>query len=333
MTAGLTMQAVFSREGRAPADRLVIEEVERPTPQPGEVLVAVAAAGVNRADLLQRDGRYRLPRRLLGAPIGLEVSGTVVEVGPGVTTVAVDDEVCALLQGGGYAEYACIDAELTMPVPRGVSLHDAAGIPEVWATALDAVIRKGCLSPGESVLIHGGASGVGTAAIQIARSHDAVIYTTVGLDEKGEMVRDLGASQVFNYTSDSLWEELADCLGKRGLDLIVDIVGASYLEPHVRSLALDGRLVVLGLIGGKEATLDLGALLGKRLQLRGTTLRFRTRGYRVNLLRSLVKEAWPKFEQGEFRPIIDSVFGMGDVAAAHDRVSSSDHVGKVLLTW
>lgn len=325
------MQGVVAGEGTGP-DSLRLVELPRPVAGAGEVRIDVAAVGVNRADLLQRDGRYRVPDEVAGWPLGLEVSGTVGAVGPGVARYAVGDEVCALLQGGGYAEAVCVDERLVLPRPPSVSLTDAAGLPEVWATAYDALHRHASVAEGERVLIHGGASGLGTAAIQLVTSVGASAHATVGREEKADPCRGLGAAHVYDYRDDDVWSAIRDRLDGRRFNVVIDIVGARYLKHHVELLAVDGRLVVLALIGGKTAELDLAALLGRRLRIIGSTLRFRPSAYRYRLIADLQRDVWPGFDDGTFHPVVDAYFDLSDVAEAHAHLESGEHVGKVILT-
>jgi putative PIG3 family NAD(P)H quinone oxidoreductase len=307
-------------------------EVADPQPGPGEVLVEVVASAVNRADLLQRQGFYPPPP---GASdiLGLECSGHVVGLGPEVTGWALGDEVCALLAGGGYAELVAVPAGQLMPVPEGVDLTTAGGLPEVACTVWSNLVMVGRLQPGESVLVHGGASGIGTMAVQVAKALGAgPVVCTVGSAAKAEAVLGLGADVAVNYREQDFAEAVRDASNGRGVDVVLDIIGAKYLAANLSSLAPDGRLVVIGMQGGMRAELDLGLMMRARSALQVTSLRGRPLEQKAAICRSVVENLWPLVTAGRVRPIIGASYPMDQAAAAHTLVEESGHIGKVLLT-
>ncbi|MGW0807130.1 NAD(P)H-quinone oxidoreductase [Nonomuraea sp. NPDC002799] len=303
----------------------VLEWREAPEPQVGrgDVLIDVAASAVNRADVLQRQGAYEPPP---GAPPypGLEVAGVVAAVGADVEQFKVGDEVCALLAGGGYAERVAAPWQQVMPVPEGVSLREAAGLPEVACTVWSNVFMVGRLRRGETLLVHGGASGIGTFAVQLAKALGSYVVTTVGSAAKGERVKELGADEVINYRE----EDFSD---KTQADVILDIMGAKYLQGNVKVLRTGGRLVVIGLQGGRKAELDLGALLAKRASVHATALRSRSVDDKGVIVRSVVDNVWPLVSAGAVRPVVYAEVPMQEAAEAHRMLDSGDHVGKILL--
>lgn len=317
------MHAIVIREPGAP-DVLEWTQVPDPEPQPGEVLIDVAASAVNRADVMQRLGFYPPPP---GAPPypGLEVSGRVSALGAGVTGFAAGDEVCALLAGGGYAERVAVPASQVLPVPRGVDVAAAAGLPEVACTVWSNVFWLGELRKGETVLVHGGGSGIGTFAIQLAKARGARVVTTVGSAEKAARCRELGADVAVNYRED-------DFVESGPYDVILDLIGAKYLARNVEALATGGRLMVIGLQGGAKAELDLGKLLRKRALVHATTLRARPLEEKAEIVAGVREHVWPLLESGDVRPVIDRSFPMADAARAHELMEESGHVGKILLT-
>ncbi|WFN93027.1 NAD(P)H-quinone oxidoreductase [Gordonia sihwensis] len=309
-----------------------LTDVPDPEPQPGEVVIDVAAAGVNRADLLQRAGHYPPPP---GASdiFGLEVSGVVSALGTGVTGWRVGDEVCALLAGGGYAERVAVPAVQVMPIPRGVDLISAASLPEVACTVMSNVVMTGRLAPGELFLVHGGTSGIGTHAIQLASALGARVATTARNEKKLARAAELGADILIDYTVDDFVERLKI---EGGADVILDIIGAKYLARNVSALATNGRLVIIGMQGGAKAELNIGQLMAKRASVSGTTLRPRPASggpdSKAAVVTETVARTWPLIESGDIRPVIDSTFPLAEVDAAHARLESGDAVGKVLLT-
>lgn len=310
----------------------VLEIVSMPDPEPaeGQLLVRVAAAGINRADIAQRQGTYDPPP---GAShvLGLEVAGEVVACGPAVEGWSVGDTVCAVIAGGGYAELALVPAACALPVPSTLSLTEAAAIPEVFTTVHDNLVTRGRLAVGERVLIHGGGSGIGTAAIQIARDRGCEIFVTVGSPEKIAACRELGADHVILYRDVHFPDEIARLTDGAGVDVILDIVGAAYLGPNLSSLRDEGRLVVIATLGGRLAELDLYELHLRRLTVTGSTLRRRTVAEKAVVADRLRAEVLPGFETGRFRPVIHRVLPLEEVAQAHQLLESSTHVGKVVL--
>ena len=299
-----------------------------------EVLIEIFAAGVNRADLLQAAGNYPPPP---GASdiLGLEVSGRIGAVGDGVSEWIVGQEVCALLAGGGYAESVIVPAAQVMPVPSGVGLHDAAALPEVACTVWSNLVMAAHLAPGEVLLVHGGASGVGTHAIQVAKQRGAVVAVTAGSDAKLDLCRELGADVLINYRDDDFVEHVRRATDGRGADVILDIMGAAYLDRNLDTLAADGRLVIIGMQGGVKGELNIGKLVGKRLQVIGTALRARPVGGpngKGDIVAAVVESVWPMIADGRVRPVIGARFPLAEAQAAHRALASGDVSGKILLT-
>ena len=308
-----------------------LEIVDRPVPEPGpgEVLIKVTAAGVNRADLLQRRGFYDPPPGATDI-LGLECSGEIEAVGEGVTSIQPGASVCALLTGGGYAEYVTVPVEQVATIPKGISLHDSAALMEVVATVWSNVFMMGKLQAGETVLLHGGGSGIGTMGIQIAKAFGASVVTTVGSPEKAQACRDLGADVVIDYRQD----DFAEVMRTNNLraDVILDIIGAKYLQQNIAVLNTAGRLVIIGLQGGVQGELDIGALLAKRAAVMATSLRARPVAEKAAIVSAMVAQVWPLLADGGVRPVIHASMPLEEVAAAHQIVEDSSHVGKVLLT-
>lgn len=325
------MRAVVVTEPGGP-EVLELREVDDPEPRAGEVVVDVAATAVNRADLLQRQGNYPPPS---GAPgyLGLECSGTVSAVGEAVAGWHPGDEVCALLSGGGYAERVAVPAGQLLPVPAGVPLVDAAALPEatctVWSMVFGAV--AGRLQPGESLLVHGGTSGIGTTAIQIARARGAVVLSTAGTARKVEVCARLGAEVAINYREEEFEERVEAETAGRGVDVILDNMGGAYLDRNLTALAVGGRLIVLGLQGGVKAELNLGVLLAKRATVHAAGLRARPPADKAAVVADTLANVWPLIETGGVQPVIDRVLTLDDAAEAHRLVESSEHIGKVLM--
>jgi putative PIG3 family NAD(P)H quinone oxidoreductase len=313
------------------ASSLVLADVPAPEPAEGEVRVRVVAAGVNRADVMQRMGFYPPPP---GAPSypGLEVSGTVDALGPGVEGWSVGQEVCALLSGGGYAELVCVPAAQLLPVPSGVSLEDAAALPEVVSTVWSNVFMTANLLPGQTFLVHGGSSGIGTMAIQLAREVGARVAVTAGSADKLDVCRSLGAEILVNYREQDFVEEVKAATGGAGADVILDNMGATYLGRNVDALAINGRLVVIGLQGGAKAELDLGQLLRKRGAVIATSLRARPAAEKAAIVAAVREHVWPLVESGRVTPVIQSRYPLGDASKAHRELEASGHIGKILLT-
>jgi putative PIG3 family NAD(P)H quinone oxidoreductase len=306
-------------------------EVPDPEAGPGEVVVDVAATAVNRADLLQRAGNYPPPR---GASevLGLECSGIVSEVGEGVTGWRVGDEVCALLSGGGYAERVAVPAGQLLPRPAGVELATAAALPEVTCTVWSNVFQLAGLRRGEAFLVHGGSSGIGTMAIQLARRVGATVAVTAGSARKLTACASLGAQVLVNHREDDFVAVVRAATDGRGADVVLDNMGAAYLERNVQVLAVDGRLVVLGLQGGRAGRLDLGALMAKRGTVFATTLRSRPPEQKAAIVSSVHEHVWPLVADGAVRPVVHARLPLAEAAEAHRLVEASEHIGKVLLT-
>jgi putative PIG3 family NAD(P)H quinone oxidoreductase len=311
---------------------LQVQEVPDPTPRAGEVIVRVAATAVNRADLLQRQGNYAPPPGASPYP-GLECSGTIVALGEQVAGWKVGDEVCALLAGGGYAELVAVPVGQLMPVPRGVSLVDAAALPEVTCTVWSMVFgeRAGRLQPGERLLVHGGSSGIGTMAIQLAKQWGATVFVTAGTARKVRVCKELGADVAINYREELFDERIAAETHKAGVDVILDNMGAAYLPRNVGSLAIGGRLIVLGLQGGTMGELNLGLLLVRRATVHAAGLRARPAAEKAEIVAQTQANVWPMIESGAVRPVIDRVLTLDDAAEAHRLIESSEHIGKVLM--
>jgi putative PIG3 family NAD(P)H quinone oxidoreductase len=315
-----------------PGDPDVLQwtEVEDPVPGPDEVLVDVAASAVNRADLMQRQGLYPPPP---GAPPypGLECSGTVAATGPEVTEWKPGDEVCALLAGGGYAEKVAVPAGQLLPAPRAVSLVTAAAFPETACTVYSNVFLAARLSPGETLLVHGGASGIGTIAIQLAKNAGATVAVTAGSAEKLSACRDLGADITINYQEEDFVQSIKDATGGHGADVILDIMGAAYLDRNVDALAADGRIANIGLQGGLRAELNLGKLMPKRGTIISTTLRARPKEQKKAIVAAVREHVWPLIDAGKIRPVVYRELPMPEAAEAHRIMAASTHIGKILL--
>ncbi|MCQ8773699.1 NAD(P)H-quinone oxidoreductase [Streptomyces telluris] len=324
------MYAITIPEPGGP-EALVWTEVPDPVPGEGEVLVEVVASAVNRADVVQRQGFYDPPPGASSYP-GLECSGRIAALGPGVSGWAVGDEVCALLAGGGYAQKVCVPAGQLLPVPDGMDLVTAACLPEVTATVWSNVFMVAHLRPGETFLVHGGGSGIGTMAVQLAKAVGARVAVTAGSEDKLEACRELGADILIDYREQDFVEELHKVTGGVGADVILDIVGAKYLERNVNALAVNGRLVIIGLQGGRTAELDLAALLTKRAAVMGTSLRGRPLAEKAAIIAAVREHVWPLIAGGRVRPVVDRTMPMAEAAEAHRVMERSAHVGKILLT-
>jgi putative PIG3 family NAD(P)H quinone oxidoreductase len=326
---GANMRAVVISEPGGP-DVLRVADVPDPVAGPGEVLVDIVGAGVNRADLLQRQGFYPPPP---GAPPypGLECSGRVAGLGPATDGWQLGDEVCALLGGGGYAEMVAVPAGHLLPPPGGVTLTDAAGLPEVACTVYSNVFQRAALAAGETLLVHGGASGIGTMAIQLAKAHGARVACTAGTPAKLERCRELGADLTINYAADDFVAAVRDFTGGRGADVILDLMGAAYLERNITALATGGRLEVIGMQGGSRAELDLGLLLQKRASVQAASLRARPAAEKAAIVAAVREHVWPLIEAGQVRPVIDRVLPLAQAPQAHRLMETGAHVGKILL--
>ena len=298
-----------------------------PVPGPGQILIKIAYAGVNRPDALQRAGNYAPPKDASPLP-GLEASGHVAAIGPGVTKWAVGDAVCALLPGGGYAEYAVTAADHALPVPKGMSLEAAAGLCETFYTVWTNVFLRGRLTAGEKFLVHGGSSGIGTTAIQLARLRGARVFATAGSDEKCAACVGLGAEQAINYRTTDYFAAMR-AVG--GADLILDMVGGEYIARNLDALAMDGRLVQIAFLQGSKVSLDMMQVMTRRLTITGSTLRPQSHEAKAAIARDLLAEVWPHLDRGAIAPVMDSTFDLADAARAHARMESSANIGKIIL--
>ncbi|MFF3345883.1 NAD(P)H-quinone oxidoreductase [Streptomyces sp. NPDC002779] len=323
------MHAITIDEPGGP-EALVWAEVPDPVPGEGEVLVEVAASAVNRADILQRQGFYDPPPGTSPYP-GLECSGRVAEIGPGVAGWSVGDEVCGLLGGGGYAEKVVVPAGQLLPVPRGVGLVRAAALPEVVCTVWSNVFMIAHLRPGETLLVHGGSSGIGTMAIQLAKAVGAKVAVTAGTPQKLERCAELGADILVNYREQDFVEEVRKATDGAGADVILDNMGAKYLDRNVRALAVNGRLAIIGMQGGIKGELNIATLLSKRAAISATSLRARPLTEKTAIVAAVREHVWPLLDGGHVRPVVDREVPMRDAADAHRIVEESGHVGKVLL--
>ena len=321
-----TMRAVEITEPGGPE---VLKPCTRPVPVPGhgQIVIRVAYAGVNRPDALQRAGSYAPPANASPLP-GLEASGTVVEVGPGVTRWQIGDRVCALLPGGGYAEYVTTPEAHALPVPAGLSLKEAACLPETCFTVWSNAVMRGGLKAGERFLVHGGSSGIGTTAIQIAKALGARVFTTAGSDDKCRACEDLGADKALNYRTGDFVAMMHD---EGGAQLILDMVGGSYLPRNVKALATEGRLVQIAFLQGPKVELNFAEVMMRRLTITGSTLRPQSDLAKARIAAEVEAHVWPMIAAGKFRPVMDSEFALEDAAAAHARMESSGHVGKIVL--
>lgn len=321
-----TMRAIEITEAGGPD---VLKPCERPMPQPGvgEVIIKVAYAGVNRPDALQRAGMYAPPPTASDLP-GLEASGTIVAVGEGVDDWAEGDEVCALLPGGGYAEYVLTPAAHCLPIPKGMGLKEAACLPETFFTVWSNVFQRGGLQAGERFLVHGGSSGIGTTAIQLANVFGARVFATAGSDEKCAACLELGAERAINYRDEDFVEVLR---AEGGANLILDMVGGSYIPRNIKALADDGRLVQIAFLTGPKVELNFAQIMTRRLTVTGSTLRPQSDLAKARIAEALREQVWPLLDAGRVAPVMDSEFAFEDAAAAHARMESSGHIGKIVL--
>lgn len=326
---GQTMRQIRFAGSGGP-EVITLEEAPIPAPGPGQALVRVAAAGVNRPDCLQRMGGYPPPPGATDIP-GLEIAGRIVAVGSGVSAAEIGREVCALVISGGYADYALADLALCLPVPKPLSLIEAAGLPETCFTVYDNLFTRGRLKPGEHVLIHGGSSGIGSTAIQLARHSGAVVYATAGSDEKCQFCRTLGAQEAINYRTEDFVEQIMRLTDQRGVDVILDMVGGPYIAKNLKILALEGRLVQIAFLQSSRVEIDFMPLMLRRLTITGSTLRARSIALKAEIKARLAAEVWPLLDQGRIKPIIDRVFPLAQARAAHERMEASLHSGKIIL--
>lgn len=311
-------------------EKLVPNRRPVPRPAPGEVLIKVATAGVNRPDCLQRQGGYPPPPGASDIP-GLEVAGTIAALGEGVEDWMIGDEICALLTGGGYAEYCTAPAPQCLPIPAGLTLQQAAALPETFFTVWSNVFDRARLQPGETLLVHGGTSGIGTTAIQLAKALGSRVFVTVGGAEKMQPCLDLGAERAIDYREEDFVQAVKELTRNRGVDVILDMVGGDYTQRNLSALAVEGRLVFIAFLRGAKVELNLAPVMMKRLTITGSTLRARPVEHKAPIARSLQHIVWPLLAGGVVRPVIDRVFPLSEAAAAHALMESNRHIGKLLL--
>jgi NADPH:quinone reductase len=322
-------QAVFSAAGGP--DVIVIEQAPVPRPGPGQVLLKLAAAGINRPDCLQRAGLYPAPPGTTPVP-GLEGAGEVVAVGEGIPASMIGENLCALLNGGGYAEYALAEEALCLPVPHTCTMVEAAAIPETFFTVYDNVFSRGRLRPGEVFLVHGGASGIGSTAIQLAARAGATVFATAGGPEKVAFCKKLGAHHVIDHRASDFVEEIKRINGKRGVDVILDMVGGDYILKNLSLLGVEGRLVQIAFLEGSKTSIDLMPLMLKRLTITGSTLRARSNALKAEIAAKVSQHVWPLIEAGKVKPILDRTFPLAQAREAHALMESGTHKGKIVLT-
>lgn len=318
-------------QGKGDPEVLVAEHQALPVPGEGQVLIKVAAAGVNRPDVLQRKGLYPAPKGHSALP-GLEVAGTIAALGAGVSQFKLGDPVMALLNGGGYAQYAVAEEAATLPIPEGVSMIEAAAVPETFFTVWHNVFERGALKSGEWFLVHGGTSGIGVTAIQLARAFGAKVIATAGSRQKCEACLALGAHRAVDYAEEDFVEAVKAETDGRGVDVILDMVGGDYVERNIRSLADDGRLVNIGYQAGSKVTVDMMRVMLKRLTLTGSTLRIRPTAIKGEIAHAVAQHALPLVANGKVKIVIDSTFPLARAAEAHARMETSQHIGKIVLT-
>lgn len=317
--------------GKGGPEVLQPQSMPVPTPGHGQILVRVAAAGVNRPDVQQRMGAYPPPPGHSPLP-GLEIAGDVAAVGPGVARWKVGDQVCALVNGGGYAEYCIAEDVQALPIPKGIAMAEAGGIPETAFTVWNNVFERGALEAGDWFLVHGGTSGIGTTAIQLAKAFGARVIATAGSTDKCQVCRDLGADHAINYNTQDFVAAIKDATGGHGIDVTLDMVGGDYTERNIAAAAEDGRIVQIATLAGPMTTFTLPRLMMKRLTLTGSTLRPRTREVKARFARALEKQVWPLYASGRVKVIMDSTFPLAQASDAHRRMETSQHVGKIVLT-
>jgi NADPH2:quinone reductase len=320
------MKAIIIEQAGGP-EVLHLQEIPRPTPAAGQVLVRVHAAGINRPDVLMRQGKYAGSGDVAGTVPGLEIAGTIEACGPDTPRWQPGDAVCALLAAGGYAEYAVVDARHCLPLPTGLSMAEAAALPETVFTVWHNVFERGHLQPGETLLVHGGSSGIGTTAIQLARALGSRVAATAGDEAKCQACRDLGAEWTVNYKTADFEQELKDV----GIDVILDMIGGDYTPKNIRLLRDDGRLVFINAMQGAQVEFNAMQVMSRRLTITGSTLRPRSADFKAALAAAIEKHVWPLIEAGKFRPLIDRTFPLAEAAAAQQRMESSAHIGKIVL--
>lgn len=326
-----TTMTAIEINGFGPPEVLQPRTRPLPVPSAGEVLIAVAAAGVNRPDVHQREGNYAPPPGASDIP-GLEVAGTIVAVGLGVRNLAVGQQVCALVAGGGYATYCVAPAPQVLPVPKGLSLIEAAALPETFFTVWTNLFERGALKPGESVLVHGGSSGIGTTAIQLAKQFGARIFVTAGSREKCQACEKLGADVAIEYKREDFAAVIKDKTAGRGVDVILDMVGGDYFQRNINSLAMDGRLVSIAYLRGSRVEVNFMPVMRNRLTITGSTLRPRTVEQKGAIAAALLQKVWPLIDKGIVKPLIERTFPLAEAAEAHRLLESSAHIGKIVLT-
>ncbi len=324
-----TMTVIEAREAGGPE---VLAVAERPVPEPGhgEVLIKVRAAGVNRPDVIQRQGLYPPPK---GASdlLGLEVAGHIAALGPGAERYKIGDAVCALVNGGGYAQFVTAPEATTLPIPGGLSMEEAASLPETVFTVWNNIFERGNLKPGEWLLVHGGGGGIGTTAIQIASALGAKVITTVGSAAKVRDCEALGAVRAINYREEDFVEVVRETTGGHGADVILDMVGGDYIERNLRAAALEGRIVQIAFLKGSKVELDLMRLMMRRLTLTGSTLRAQPAEAKARMAKAIEHLVWPLYADGRLKPVIDSTFKLEDAVGAHRRIDDPEHIGKIVL--
>lgn len=323
------MKAVITNGDGGP-EVLKIAEHTKPSPNADEVIIKIQYAGINRPDIVQRNGLYPPPQG--ASPIlGLECSGEITEIGENVTQWKVGDKVCALLSGGGYAEYTVAHAGSCLPIPENLDMATAAALPETYFTVWSNIFDRGALKAGETILIHGGTSGIGTTAIQMAKAFDASVITTSGTDEKCKFCQGLGADYTINYKTENFLERVKEITASKGVNVILDMVAGSYMADNVKSLAPDGRLVIIAVQGGPKVAFNILPVMLKRLNITGSTLRPRDNAFKAAIADNLKENIWPLIEQNKIKPIIDKVFSIDDVEDAHRHLESGNIIGKVIL--
>lgn len=316
-----------------PGDEHVLQlaDVPTPTPGPGQVLIRVQAAGINRPDIFQREGSYPPPPD--ASPLlGLEVAGTIIEGDLSGSDFNIGDAVCALAPGGGYAEYCVVPTLHCLPIPKGLSMAEAASLPETYFTVWSNVFQRALLQPGERLLVHAGASGIGSTAIQLAKAMGSTVYTTLGNASKADAVRALGADAVILYKEEDFVERIQALTNGQGVDVVLDMVSGDYLQRNLQCLAEDGRVVIIALLGGSKATINSGLVLRKRLSISGSTLRPRSIIYKAQIAQALRQRVWPLFAQGRLKPVVYQTFPLAQAAQAHRLMQDNQHIGKIVLT-
>lgn len=326
-----TTMTAIAIDGKGGPEVLQPQTMPVPTPGPGQILVKVAAAGVNRPDVQQRLGAYPPPPGHSPLP-GLEIAGEVVQAGPQAARWKLGDMVCALVNGGGYAEYCIAEDVQALPVPSGVEIVEAGGLPETCFTVWNNVFERGALKSGEWFLVHGGTSGIGTTAIQLAKAFGAKVMATAGSDEKCKVCLTLGADRAVNYRTEDFVTAAKEATGGRGIDVTLDMVGGDYTQRNIAAAAEDGRIVQIATLGGAEVTINAARLMMKRVTLTGSTLRPRTREIKAGFARAIEDKLWPLFASGKVKVVMDSTFVLSAAGDAHRRMETSQHIGKIVLT-